>query len=148
MKLVKCHKCGATIISDETLLQNIMDKIDWCYQQAERAKTPSLRHEYTCMATTYQVIFKAFMHNISAQERVKHEDTEILTQLVKYIHVQGMMTDEQLNAIRTSARAAAHRKIEEHSKETARLYGDFEAACNRTMRDPTARQAIRRVDRM
>lgn len=146
MKMVRCQKCGATVISDETFLQNVLDAVDACNRNAHKAKGAE-KQVWCQQAAGYMSMFKSFMHNLSRKQEANDKHTQILGELRAYILTNNIMTREQLDVIykRGEARAAAIAR--QADKEMQAVYGEFETACNRTLPNPTEREALRRCGR-
>lgn len=145
MKMLYCRKCGAAVITDEDLAQRILDRANEAANRAVHCPgkyKPAALHE----AAGYRAMYKALMHNISNRDYAESVTPLILTALVKEIKARGMMTEEEIAAIYDRAREQARVKKLAAEKEEQRIYGEFEAACNRAKADPTANAAIANID--
>lgn len=143
MKMIRCQKCGTAVISDETLLQNVLDAMSEANRKARRSKTGE-RNAYLQEAAEHKTIYKALMHNITQRERADRETPFELSELVHHVISTGKMTKDEVDAIcdRGKRRAkAAHREAD---AEIERVYGAFEGISNRTMPNPTEREALKR----
>lgn len=146
MKMVRCQKCGATVISDETFLQNVLDAVDACNRNAHKAKGAE-KQVWCQQAAGYMSMFKAFMHNLSRIQEANDRHMHILGELRFYVLNNELMTREQLDMIYKKGEARATDSARQANKEIQRIYGEFDSACNRTMPNPTERGALRRCGR-
>ena len=146
MKMLYCRKCGAAVITDEDLAQRILDRANEAANRAVHCPgkyKPAALHE----AAGYRAMYKALMHNISNRDYAEAVTPLILATLTKEIKARGLMTEEEIAVIYDKAREQARIKKLAAEKEEQRIYGEFEAACNRVKADPTANEAIANVDR-
>ena len=142
MRMIRCQKCGATVISDEALLESVTAALDDCNRKIARTHGDT-RAAWYHAAADYRMIFKALMHNLTQQQEAQSTTGFILTELRREILRRGLMTEDELAAIyhrgEMSAAAAEHAA----TKEIQRLYGDFNTICNRTKADPVLQAVIR-----
>ena len=143
MKLVKCKKCGATVMTDETLLSGLQEEYNELVKKSQRAKGASkqiiaqqLKHLTKTMT--------AICHSTSESEIRKLNAYNELNLLKKYIVEHQIISQEILDEIRSSARKLTKRKSAEDEKKIAELYSDFENHfCNKTKRDATYDEALK-----
>lgn len=146
MKMLYCRKCGAAVITDEDLAQRILDRANEAATRAIHCPgkyKPAALHE----AAGYRAMYKALMHNISKREYAEAVTPLILTALTNEVKARGLMTETEIAAIYDKAREQARMRKLAAEKEEQRIYGDFEAACNRANADPTSKEAIANIDR-
>lgn len=143
MKMICCQKCGTAVISDETLLQNVLDAMEEANRRARRSR-PSERNAYLQEAAEHRTIYKTLMHNITQRDRAERETPFVLSELVYHLLSTGKMTRIEIDQVcdRGKQRAVAvHRESDENIQ---RAYGAFESASNRTKPSPTERAALNR----
>ena len=147
MKMLYCKKCGAAVISDETLLQSILDRLDDVQERALHAKSGSEKQILLHEAAEYKTMYKSMMHNITQREYAEAVVPYILREMLITVKGRKLLTDAEVEKIYADGKAAA-KKVQEHTRKIEKeIYGDFEAACNRSKRDPTANAAIAEADR-
>lgn len=144
MKLVRCRKCGTVVISEETLLQNLLDAIDETSRKAERCNNNAQKTIYIAEISAYKQMYKSFMHNLTRLGEQKQKDTVILWELKRYIRDNGLIPEDKLIEITESAVKKAKQEQTKYEQEIQRIYGDFNSVTvNRTKADPTANKALR-----
>ena len=143
MRLIKCRKCGATIATDETFIQRMLDDINILSSKARKDRKNS--NSYLQQAAAIRKIMQQYLHITTSQDDYRRTLSNELGELVHYVRFNHLVSDEKLDELRTKARARAaeqNRKDEERIKE---LYKGFEnITINRTKADPTARQGERK----
>lgn len=138
MKLIKCKKCGATVMTDETLLSSMQAEYNELVKKSHRANgankniiVQQLKHLNKMMV--------AVCHSSTESESRKFEAYNELNLLKKHIITNNLMDFATLDKIQDEARNLTKKKRAEDEKKIAELYGDFENHfCNRTKSDPTA----------
>ena len=146
MKLIRCHKCGTVVISEESFLQNILDAMDEACRRARRAKSRYERDALLHEAAEYRSIYRSFMHHLTERDRAAHnESSYILSELHKHLRDGGTITSDNFQSIcdKGKARAAAAKQREE--RELANIYGGVRSISNRTMPSPTERAAMKNL---
>lgn len=146
MKMLYCKKCGTAMFADESLAQNVLDKINEAVDRARRCP-PRYRNAAIQEAAEYRSVYKALMHNITQKEYAETVSPIILKALTEEIKARKLMTDEEVARIYDEGKALARKRKEVAEKEEARIYGTFKTTCNRANSDPTADAAIDRADR-
>jgi hypothetical protein len=140
--MIHCQKCGAAIVSDETLLQRILDAMEETNRKARCGKAKE-RNVFLQMAAEYKAIYKAVMHNITQRERAERETPYVLSELASHLISTGMMTAEEIEAIRIRGVQKAAVAYREADAEIQRVYGDFEGIVNHRS-SPTERAVLGR----
>lgn len=143
MKLIKCKKCGATVMTADTLLATMQEEYNLLAKRCEVAKGPNkplILHQMSQL----KKMMTAVCHSSSEAEKRKNQTFNELSMLKKHVIGNGYMTYEEYEqTIETPAKEITKKKIAEDEKEIERLYGDFENQfCNQTKRDPTAKEAL------
>ncbi len=146
MKMLRCRKCGAAVISDESLIQTILDLHE---DAVSRAKTcaPKKRPAVLAEVAEYKSMYKALMHNISNKDYAEAVTPYILHILVNEIKARKLLTEEELDACYSKGREQARIRKEQAEKEIQRIYGQALTACHLPYRDPTGDTAAAHVDR-
>lgn len=144
MQLIRCRKCGAVIVSDETFLQTILDTIEETNRRAQRCH-PSKRSLYLREAAGYQSMFKAFMHNLTQKQAAEYKHCYILSVMRKYLLDNNILSEEQIKALYDEGERKAELAKQRAEKEIRRVYGEYETARNRTMPSPTERAAMKHL---
>lgn len=145
MKLIKCKKCGATVMTSDTLLTAMQDEYNELVKRSHRAN-----------GQTRQLILQQMKHLNKMMTAVCHSSTEAdirkdeayneLRALKKYIIATKVIDFGTLDRIQTEARELTKKKMAEDEKKIAEQYGDFvNTFCNRTKADPTATEAMKGV---
>lgn len=143
MKLIKCRKCGATIMTDDTLLTAMQEEYNALVKRSHRAKgadkqliAQQLKHLHKMMV--------AICHSTSEMETRKNAAYNELQLLKKHIIANNLIDFETLDRFRDEARTLSRTKAAEDEKKIAEVYGEFvNTFCNRTKSDPTATEAMR-----
>lgn len=144
MRLIKCRKCGATIATDETFIQRMLDDISILSEKARKDKRNC--NSYLQQAAAIRKIMQQYLHRTAQMDekcrRLLHEHKA----LVQYVLCNGIVSQEELQEIDDVARKAYEEKQREDQEVIQRLYGDFEnISINRTKADPTAKQGERGI---
>lgn len=145
MKLIKCRKCGATVMTDSTLLSAMQDEYNATVKRSHYAKGLD---KNICLQQLSHLskMMTAVCHNSSQIEIRKLETYNELCELRRYIREHKLIEDETLSEIQLSARELTKKKVAEDEEAMERIYGDYENYfCNRTKADPTANGAIRKT---
>ena len=143
MKLIRCKKCGATIMTVETLLAAMQEEYNALVKKSHRAKgadkqliAQQLKHLHKMMV--------AVCHNSSEVEIRKMNAYNEIIILKKYILENKIIDQNKLDRIQTEARALTQKKTSESEKKISEAYGEFvNSFCNRTKSDPTAEKALK-----
>lgn len=146
MKLIRCHKCGTVVISEESFLQNILDAMEEACRRARRAKSRYERDARLHEAAEYRSMYRSFMHHLTERDRAAHnESSYVLSELHKHLRSGGTITMDNFQALcdKGKERAAAAKLREE--RELATIYGGVRSISNRTMPSPTERAAMKNL---
>lgn len=146
MRLIKCKKCGATIMTNETLLSDMQQEYNELIKKSKRVRgadkqivAQQLKHINKIMVAVCQCTTEA--------EIRKNDAYNELILLKKYIKNNDLIGYETLDKIRDEAKKITSKKIREDEKYIENLYGDFENVfCNRTKKDLTAEKALRECE--
>jgi hypothetical protein len=145
MNIVKCRKCGATVMSSDTLLSNMQEEYNQLSKRQQKAKGAEKTSLIQQMAHITKIMTQT-LHNIAELEIRKYGAYYELYILRRYLIDNHLLDYDVLDKIRDEARAKAKEKIAESEKALDNLYGDFKNICsNNTKSDPTAREAIKRT---
>ena len=142
MRLIKCRKCGATIATDETFVQRMMDDINALSEKARKDKKN--QNIYLQQASAIRKIMQQYLHVTANMDQHKRSLTNELSVLINYIRENNLISDEKLAELTQIARERAAEKEKADEEKIRELYGGFEnISINRTKRDPTEKQATR-----
>jgi hypothetical protein len=145
MNIVKCRKCGATVMSSDTLLSNMQEEYNQLSKRQQKAKGAE-KMSLVQQMSHISKIMRQVLHNTSELELRKAEAYCELAELRKYLIENSIVSYDILDKIQDNARAKAKDKVAETEKALDNLYGEFKNICsNNTKSDPTAREAIKRT---
>ena len=142
MKLIKCRKCGATIATDETFVQRMLDDINALSEKARKDKRNA--NSYLQQASAIKKIMTQYLHRTAQTDEFAMKNLYELKTLAHYVLDNGLVSQEKLNELNEIARKKYEEKIKFNQQEVDRLYGGFEnISINRTRADPTEKKATR-----
>ena len=145
MKLIKCKKCGAVVMTAETLLASMQDEYDELVRKSRKAKGGD-KHIIAQQLKHIHKMMVAVCHTSSDMALRKDAIYNEYNVLRKYIVDNKLIPFDELDKIRDKARADARQKAEDDAKKLDTIYGDYESMLtNRTKADPTAQQALRKT---
>lgn len=116
MRLIKCRKCGATLCTDESFIENMMDMVHELNKKARRSSGKKAQ-SYIGEAASITKIMKGIIHQTAQMEERKITCQCEMSEIVNYIRTEHLVSDEKLNELRTVAREKAERKNAENQKE-------------------------------
>ena len=144
MRLIKCRKCGATIATDETFIQRMLDDINVLSEKARRDKRNS--SSYLQQASAIKKIMQQYLHRTANMDELRRELQCKLSILRKYICDNDLIKEEKLYELMDEAEEIAKQRIKEEEAIVNELYRGFEnISINRTKADPTAKQGERNI---
>lgn len=143
MRLIKCRKCGATIATDETFVQRMLDDINILSEKARKDKRNA--NSYLQQASAIRKIMQQYLHRTASMDeehrRLLHEHKI----LVHYVLDNGIVSQEKLQELDDIARKAFEQRQREDQEAIKRLYSGFDnITINRTKADPTEKKGMRR----
>lgn len=150
MKMIRCRKCGASMISEDGLIERMSDTIHELNEKARKSKDGRIAKSYLAEAASVCKLMKGVIHNTTALESRKITCQSEYSELVYYLRSHGLISEEKLQEIREIARKKAKQKDLENQKELDRIYGQYKKLympANKTKADPTAKKAIKQVNR-
>lgn len=139
MRLIKCRKCGATIATDETFIQRMLDAINELSDKArkDRRNAPS----YLSQAAAIKKIMQQYLHVTANMDTYKRRLTNEMSVLISYIRENNLISDEKLAELTAIARERAAEKEAKEEERIEELYRGFEnISINRTRYDPTEKR--------
>ena len=142
MRLIKCRKCGATIATDETFIQRMLDDINELSDKArkDRRNAPS----YLSQAAAIKKIMQQYLHVTANMDTHKRRLTNELSVLISYIRENNLVSDEKLAELTAIARERAAEKEAKEEERIEELYRGFEnISINRTRYDPTEKRGLK-----
>ena len=144
MRLIKCRKCGATIATDETFIQRMVDDINILSEKARKDKKNS--SSYLQQASAIRKIMQQYLHRTANMDERRRELQSKLSILWNYVHDNNLIEDEKLNELMDKGEEIARQRIKEEEERVNELYRDFNnVSINRTKADPTAKQGERNL---
>lgn len=144
MRLIKCRKCGATIATDETFIQRMLDDINILSEKARKDKRNS--SSYLQQAAAIKKIMTQYLHRTAQMDDHRMRLLYEHKVLVHYVLDNGLVSQEKLNELDEIARKQFSEKNERVKQEVEQLYRGFEnITINRTKQDPTEKHGIRGV---
>lgn len=144
MRLIKCRKCGATIATDETFIQRMLDDINVLSEKARRDKRNS--SSYLQQASAIKKIMQQYLHRTANMDEMRRELQCKLSVLHDYINDNNLIKEEKLYELMDEAEEIAKQRIKEEEAIVNELYRGFEnISINRTKADPTAKQGERNI---
>ena len=142
MKLIKCKKCGSTIMTDDTLLTNIHEEYTELSRTFKRAKGAD-KNLILQQMSFLKKMMTSIIHAYSQMEERKQVEYNELYLLKKHLVKNNIMSQSDLDKLQEEARKITKQKIAETEKKLNDLYGELENYfANRTKSDPTAWEAI------
>lgn len=142
MRLIKCRKCGATIATDETFIQRMLDDINILSEKARKDKRNC--NSYLQQAAAIRKIMQQYLHRTAQIDEESRRLRLELKTLVHYVLDNGLVSQDKLQELNDIARKSFEEKQREDQEVIDRLYGDFEnISINRTKADPTERKVMR-----
>ncbi len=142
MKLIKCKKCGATIMTDNTLLAAMQEEYNALVKRSHRVNGQTRPLILQQMKHLHKMMVQ-ICHSSTEAERRKDDTYNELCLLKKHIIANNLIDFETLDRFRDEARVLAKKKMAEDEKKIAEQYGEFvNTFYNRTKADPTAKKAI------
>ena len=146
MKLIKCKKCGTPVISNDLMLQRLLDGMQEANKNALKAKNNSQKNVYIQQASQYKQLIKSITHTTAQlEERHRYLNAE-LKELVRYLAENGIMTYDEISLIQNKAREKAQKGMDEDKKRLNKLYQDgYNELSNNSKLDTTYNKAIRTI---
>ena len=145
MRLIKCRKCGATIATDETFIQRMLDDINILSDRARRDRRNS--NSYLQQASAIRKIMQQYLHRTAQADAEMLETRAELGALISYVRANGLISDKELADITTPARLKARERLMQEEERINELYRGFDnISINRTKADQTERKGIRRAE--
>lgn len=142
MRLIKCRKCGATIATDETFIQRMMDDINALSEKARKDRKNSA--SYLQQAAAIKKIMQQYLHTTANMDERRRELQCKLSILWNYVHDNNLIEDEKLNELMDKGEEIARERIKQEEERVNELYRGFEnISINRTKRDPTEKQGTK-----
>lgn len=143
MRLIKCRKCGATIATDETFIQRMLDDINILSEKARKDKRNG--NSYLQQAAAIRKIMQQYLHRTASMDEEHRRLLHEYKILVHYVLDNGIVSQEKLQELNDIARKAFEQRQREDQEAIKRLYGGFDnITINRTKADPTEKKGMRK----
>ena len=148
MKLIKCRKCGTPVVSNDLMLQRLLDGMEEANKNALKANNHKQRTAYIQQASQYKQLIKSIMHiTQQTEKRGRYLECEI-KDLTSYLVDNNLMTYDEIGIIQNKARERANKEIEEDKKKLDKLYKEsHNELFNKSKSDTTARSAIKLIEK-
>lgn len=144
MRLIKCRKCGATIATDETFIQRMLDDINVLSEKA--IKDTRRANGYLQQAAAIRKIMQQYLHRTAQIDEESRRLRLELKVLVHYVLDNGLVSQAKLQELNDIARKEFAEKQQSDQEIINRLYSDFEnISINRTKADPAAKRGERNI---
>lgn len=144
MRLIKCRKCGATIATDETFIQRMLDDINILSSKARKDRKNST--SYLQQAAAIRKIMQQYLHRTA---QIDEESRRLRLEYKTFVHYvldNGLVSQGKLQELNDIARKEFEERQKADQEVIERLYGDFKnISINRTKADPTAWQGERNI---
>ena len=148
MKLIKCRKCGTPVVSNDLMLQRLLDGMEEANNNAIRSRNHSQRNVYVQQASQYKQLIKSITHSTTQLEERKLYINAELKELIKYLVDNKLMTYDEIGMIQNKAREKTRKGIEEDKKKLDKLYKEaHNELFNKSKSDTTARSAIKLTEK-
>ena len=145
MRLIKCRKCGATIATDETFIQRMLDDINILSEKARKDRKNS--SSYLQQASAIRKIMQQYLHTTANMDERRRELQSKLSILWNYVHDNNLIDDDKLNELMDKGEEIARQRIKQEEERVNELYRDFNnVSINRTKADPTEKQSVRKCN--
>lgn len=129
MKLIRCRKCGAALVTEDALIERMNDTIHELNEKARHSKNGKIAKSYLAEAASVTKMMKGILHNTAQMEARKSGSSYELSEIVHYIRENDLISDEKLDELRKTARERAKIRNEENQKEIDRIYGKYRVTC-------------------
>ena len=144
MRLIKCRKCGATIATDETFIQRMLDDINILSEKARKDKKNA--SSYLQQASAIRKVMQQYLHRTANMDEIRRELQAKISILWQYLQENNLLDEEKFIELMDKAEETARQRIKEEEAVVNELYRGFEnISINRTKADPTAKQGERNV---
>lgn len=154
MKLVKCTNCSAAVLTEDTLINSVLDHIEYLSSKLKKANNiipKGLRHNTrsdlkqeinVCKKIATQII-----HGTTQIEMRKMTIDKEKNELVGYLLANNLITKEKIHELDVIARKKVkeqQEKLDGVDRENINKNRDefISLLTNRTKKDPTANKAI------
>lgn len=146
MRLIKCRKCGATIATDETFIQRMLDDINILSEKARKDKKNA--SSYLQQAAAIRKIMQQYLHRTANMDERRRELQSKLSILWNYVHDNNLIEQEKLDELMDKGEEIARQRIAEEEAIVNELYRGFDnISINRTKADPTEKGGTRGCER-
>lgn len=117
MKLIRCRKCGAALVTEDALIERMNDTIHELNEKARHSKNGKIAKSYLAEAASVTKMMKGILHNTAQMEARKSGSSYELSEIVHYIRENDLISDEKLDELRKTARERAKIRNEENQKK-------------------------------
>ena len=112
MKLIRCRKCGAALVTEDALIERMNDTIHELNEKARHSKNGKIAKSYLAETASVTKMMKGILHNTAQMEARKSGSSYELSEIVHYIRENDLISDEKLQG---KERKSVMRKIKKKS---------------------------------
>lgn len=112
MRLIRCRKCGAALVTEDALIERMNDTIHELNEKARHSKNGKIAKSYLAEAASVTKMMKGILHNTAQMEARKSGSSYELSEIVHYIRENDLISDEKLQG---KERKSVMRKIKKKS---------------------------------
>ena len=143
--VLRCQKCGHVITGQDDFMNTIAERVNRNILKMRNADDFERQ-----VLIQENAMYSHYLKNVlDVQYRLKKlelKDTAFLEEILAYCRTYKILDKATLDYLREAAHKKQRMQAKNVSKELERIYGDYWNCCNnRTMPDPTARKALKRV---
>ena len=84
MKLIRCRKCGAALVTEDALIERMNDTIHELNEKARHSKNGKIAKSYLAEAASVTKMMKGILHNTAQMEARKSGSSYELSEIVHY----------------------------------------------------------------
>lgn len=117
MKLIRCRKCGAALVTEDALIERMNDTIHELNEKARHSKNGKIAKSYLAEAASVTKMMKGILHNTAQMEARKSGSSYELSEIVHYIRENDLISDEKLDELRKTARERAKSVMKKTKKK-------------------------------
>lgn len=144
MKLVKCRKCGTAIMTDDSLLENMVEEMNECNRLSRKAKTVQQRNAYLQQASQLKKMITQIQHRTTEMETRSRSGRILIGKLKQYVLENNLMTTDQIEKFEKDAALEVAIGNKKDGEVIESVYGSYHnSMANRTNKDTTARTALK-----
>lgn len=144
MRLIKCKKCGATVCTEDAMIERMSDTIHDLHEKARHSRGEN-KQSYMQEAAAVKKMLTQIIHTTAQMEDRKTTKNMELTEIIHYIRENHLITDEKLHELQENARRKAEERNKADQEVIEKVYGEYKTTYNpfnSTKADKTSMSAI------